>query len=130
MTACTAACLRRAPSSGLGGRCAWLAAMRAGPGARVAAARPGGTGRPANNIRLFLSEWLIPTGPDSEVKFHTTRAVQAKWIADGWRIVRHSPFIYGLGWIHLYDDPPGGSQSGLLDLVGRPKPGYYAWKKG
>ena len=81
-------------------------------------------------IRLFLSEWMIPTGPDSELGFHTTRAVQARWITAGWRIVRRSRFIYALGWIHLFDDPPGGSMSGLLDAQGRPKPGYFAFKAG
>jgi len=85
---------------------------------------------PRQHIRLFLSEWMIPTGPDSELNFYTTRAVQAQWITDAWRLVRSSPFIYALGWIHLYDDPPGGSMSGLLDDRGRPKPGYYAFKAG
>ena len=83
-----------------------------------------------HKIRLFLSEWMIPTAPDSELNFHTTRAVQARWIRAGWRIARRSPFIYALGWIHLFDDPPGGSMSGLLDARGRPKPGYFAFKAG
>jgi hypothetical protein len=88
-------------------------------------------GRPRHhNIHLFLSEWLIPTAPGSEVHYYTTRALQAKWITDGFRIVRHSPWIYSLGWIHLYDDPPGGSQAGLLDVFGTPKPGYNAFKRG
>jgi len=81
-------------------------------------------------IRLFLSEWMIPTAPDSELFFHTTRAVQARWIRAGWRIVRRSRFIYALGWIHVFDDPPGGSMSGLLDAQGRPKPGYFAFRAG
>jgi hypothetical protein len=83
-----------------------------------------------HKIRLFLSEWMIPTGVDSELNFHTTRAVQARWIRAGWRIVRRSSFIYALGWIHLFDDPPGGSMSGLLDAEGRPKPGYFAFRAG
>ncbi len=87
-------------------------------------------GGPHHQVKLFLSEWMIPTGPDDELNIWTTRAVQAQWIRDAWRIVRSSPFIYALGWIHLYDDPPGGSMSGLLDVHGRPKPGYYAFKAG
>ena len=59
-------------------------------------------------IKLFLSEWTIPTSPlDDEFNFYVTPAVQARWIRDAWRIVRSSPFIYALGWIHLKDDPPG-----------------------
>jgi hypothetical protein len=85
---------------------------------------------PHHQIKLFLSEWAIPTGPDDEFNIYVTPALQAQWITDGWRIVRHSPWIYGLGWIHLYDDPPGGSMSGLFYHSGQPKPGYYAFKNG
>jgi hypothetical protein len=54
--------------------------------------------------------------------------VQAKWITDALRIVRHSSFIYALDWVHLFDR--NGIASGLLDANGRPKPGYYAFKAG
>ena len=83
-----------------------------------------------HTIRLFLSEWWIPTAPDVELPFHTTRAVQARWIRAGWRIVRRSRFIYALGWIHVFDEGPGRSMSGLLDAEGRPKPGYFAFRSG
>jgi hypothetical protein len=86
--------------------------------------------RPPHSIRLFLSEWEIPTGPDNELNIYVTPAVQAEWITDAWRIVRQSSWIYALGWIHLYDDPPGGSMSGLFYHDGQPKPGYYAFKNG
>jgi hypothetical protein len=86
----------------------------------------------SHRIKLFLSEWTIPTSPlDDEFNFYVTLSVQARWIRDAWRIVRSSPFIYALGWIHLQDDPPGhGSAGGLLDYRARPKPGYDAFKKG
>ena len=89
-----------------------------------------------HHIRLFLSEWTIPTAPDaahchdSEFNICTTPKVQAQWITDAWRIVRHHSFIYALGWIHVYDDPPGGSLGGLLYYHGHPKPGFYAFKAG
>jgi hypothetical protein len=87
---------------------------------------------PGHVIKLFLSEWTIPTSSlDDEFSFYVTPAVQARWIRDAWRIVRSSPFIYALGWIHLQDDPPGqGSSGGLLDYRGHPKPGYYAFEHG
>jgi hypothetical protein len=83
-------------------------------------------------IKLFLSEWTIPTSPlDREFNFYVTLGVQARWIRDAWRIVRRSPFIYALGWVHLQDDPPGrGSSGGLLDYRGHPKPAYSAFKDG
>jgi hypothetical protein len=85
-----------------------------------------------HRIKLFLSEWTIPTSPlDHEFNFYVTPSVQAQWIRDAWRIVRSSPWIYALGWIHLQDDPPGkGATGGLLDYRGYAKPGYYAFKEG
>jgi hypothetical protein len=85
-----------------------------------------------HHIRLFLSEWTIPTASyDTEFNYYVSPQLQALWIADGWRIVRSSSFIYALGWIHIYDDPPGtGTSGGLLFSNGTPKPGYAAFKNG
>jgi hypothetical protein len=86
---------------------------------------------PGRQIKLFLSEWTIPTAPgDQEFDYYETPDVQAQWITDAWRIVRSSSFIYALGWVHLYDDPPGGSNGGLLYSDWFPKPGYYAFRDG
>jgi hypothetical protein len=82
-------------------------------------------------IKLFLSEWTIPTSPrDSEFNFYVTLNVQARWIRDAWRVVRTSPFIYALGWVHLQDDRKLGISGGLLDYRGHPKPAYYAFIDG
>ncbi len=86
-----------------------------------------GRGRP--RIRLFLSEWTIPTAVDDEFNFYVDPGVQAKWIADGLRLARSWSRVYAIGWIHLYDDPPV-SAGGLLDPAGVPKPGYLAWRAG
>lgn len=88
--------------------------------------------RPRHHLRLFLSEWTIPTSPnDTQFGYWVTPNLQAQWITDAWRIVRRSAFIYALGWINLYDDPPGtGSSGGLFDNHGNRKPGYYAFKSG
>jgi Cellulase (glycosyl hydrolase family 5) len=85
-------------------------------------------------IRLFLSEFTVPTDkPDAEFNFHVTRALQAKWITDAFRVARQV-HAYGLGWIHLYDDPPDPTravvQTGLIDGTGNKKPGYFAFKRG
>jgi hypothetical protein len=86
---------------------------------------------PHRRIKLFLSEWTIPTArTEGEFNFWVNRRLQARWIRNAWRIVRGSSFIYALGWIHVWDDPPGGSSGGLFDHRGRPKPGYYAFKNG
>ena len=85
-----------------------------------------------HHIRLYLSEWTLPTSPgDIHFSFWVDPVVQAQWITDAWRIVRHHRFIYALAWINLKDDPAGqGTRGGLLDENGKPKPGYYAFKAG
>jgi hypothetical protein len=86
--------------------------------------------RRGHNIRLFLSEFAIPTAPDNEFPFYVSRATQARWTAAAWRIVRSSPFIYSLGWVEPFDDTPSGNRKGLLTAQGTPKPAYYAFKRG
>jgi len=83
-----------------------------------------------HNIKLFLSEFATPTAPDNEFPFYVSRATQAKWIKDAWRIVRSSPFIYSLGWVEPFDGTPPGNMKGLLTAQGTPKPGYYAFQRG
>ncbi|MGZ4203385.1 MAG: hypothetical protein ACXVRH_15165, partial [Thermoleophilaceae bacterium] len=80
-------------------------------------------------IRLFLSEWTISTGPDSEFDFYRDEGTQAAWIRAAFRIIRHWSRIYALGWIHPYDDPPL-TRGGLIDDAGRKKPGYAAFRAG
>jgi hypothetical protein len=88
--------------------------------------------RHGHPIRLFLSEWTIPTASwDSEFSFYVDPLVAAQWIQDAWRIVHRSSFIYALGWIHVFDGPTGdGSSGGLLTNQGQPTPLYDAFKNG
>lgn len=78
---------------------------------------------------IFLSEFTIPTAVDEEFNFYVDPPVQAKWISDALRLSRHWKRIYGLGWIHVYDDPPV-SYGGLMTSSGVPKPGFYAFEHG
>jgi hypothetical protein len=88
------------------------------------------------HVKIFLSEWTIPTDrEDKEFNFWVSQETQATWIASALRISRKFPRITGLGWIHLYDDPPSPSgqpviQSGLIQADGTHKPGYDAFKNG
>jgi hypothetical protein len=87
-------------------------------------------GRPGNRApALFLSEWTIPTAVDLEFNFFVEPRLQALWISDGLRIAQRVPYIYAVGWIHLYDEPPV-TAGGLIQANGIKKPGYFAWRSG
>jgi hypothetical protein len=90
-------------------------------------------GRPRHKrIRLFLSEFTMPTAPDREFNLYVSPDVQARWITKAFRIAR-AVDADGLGWIHLRDEPPDGGTAkvngGLLTHDGRPKPGFYAFMR-
>jgi hypothetical protein len=80
-------------------------------------------------IPIFLSEFTMPTQPDEEFSFYASYSGQATWTRDVLRLARHWKRIYGLGWIHVYDDPPV-SYGGLLTAQGVPKPAFYAFEHG
>lgn len=88
-------------------------------------------------VPLFLSEICIPTHA-GDMEFHgfVSPALQAIWIKKAWNIVSRQTilggknYVYSLGWIHLSDSRTpkiGSSYCGLLDLNGKPKPGFQAW---
>ena len=83
-------------------------------------------------VRLFLSEFTMPTAPDREFNLFVSPAVQARWITKAFRIAR-AVEADGLGWIHLRDEPPAGDRrvvrGGLLTHDGTPKPGFYAFMR-
>jgi hypothetical protein len=87
-------------------------------------------GTPANpHPGLFLSEWTIPTAPDTEFNFFVEARLQALWISDAFSVAKQLGNVYALGWIHLYDEPPK-SAGGLITASGAKKPGYFAWRRG
>jgi hypothetical protein len=92
-------------------------------------------GKPRHKtIKLFLSEFTIPTAEDSEFNFYVSTRTQAKWITSAFRVARAVKNIVGLGWIHLYDEPPVAGQpvvhGGLITYDGKKKLGYFAFKRG
>lgn len=84
-------------------------------------------------LRLFLSEFLLPTNRNHEFNFHVTPRTQADWLGAALRITRNYSRIHSLGWFSLYDDPPrpDGLQvhRGLLDHLGARKPSYDVFKR-
>ena len=84
-------------------------------------------------VKLFLSEFTMPTAPDREFNLFVSPRVQARWITKAFRIA-HAVGVETLGWIHLRDEPPDGDKrvvnGGLLTHDGDPKPGFYAFMRG
>jgi len=95
--------------------------------------------RRGRRLKLFLSEWTIPTDhANHEFNFWTTRRVAASWLRSALRITRRWSRIYTLGWVGLYDEEPNGPNGrhgddvhrGLLDSSGAKKPAYFVYKGG
>lgn len=78
---------------------------------------------------LFFSEWTIPTCPDQEFNAYVDPPVAARWVRDGLRLLRHWKRAYGLGWIHVYDEPPE-SCGGLFTASGKKKLLFNAFARG
>jgi hypothetical protein len=80
-------------------------------------------------LPLFLSEFTVPTAPDLEMPYWVDPPVAGRWVGEALRLSRHWKRIYGLGWIHVYDDPPL-TTGGLLNARGKPKATYWAFLHG
>jgi hypothetical protein len=94
-----------------------------------------GRGPGGGRLKLFLSEYTIPTDhANHEFNFYVRRRTAASWLSSALRIARRWPRIYTLGWIGLYDEKPNARgdevRRGLLDWTGAKKPAYRAYKEG
>jgi hypothetical protein len=85
--------------------------------------------------KVFISEFFVPTDHfNHEFNFYVSRKTQASWLKAALRITRRNRRIYTLGWYSLYDDPPRPKgdevNRGLIDIEGKHKPAYNAYKNG
>jgi hypothetical protein len=80
-------------------------------------------------LPIFLSEFTIPTQPDTEFNFYVDPTVAAQWVTDALRLSRHWHRIYALGWINVYDSPPQ-SYGGLMTVNGVKKLDFWAFANG
>jgi hypothetical protein len=95
--------------------------------ARTYAHRPGGT------PKLWLSEFSISTNHANRAfAFSVSRTAQARWVTAAYKLVDSVPYVAGLGWYQLLDEPasvPGAITNGLMTATGQPKPGFYAYER-
>jgi hypothetical protein len=82
--------------------------------------------------RLWLSEWTIVSDRASRifVGTHVSPKEQAHWLRTAFRIARTTPYVAGLGWFSLLDEPPapGSAAWGLMRSDGARKPSFGAYK--
>ncbi len=92
--------------------------------------------RPGRNQRLkiFVSEYSLPTSRNEVIPFWGNRRDQARYARAALRLVRNFGRAYSLGWFQLFDQPPQANNLqadwGLLDWRNRPKPAFWAFKRG
>jgi hypothetical protein len=82
--------------------------------------------------RFWLSEWTIISGKPSSIflHFHVSLREQARWLRTAFGIARRTPYVAGMGWFTLLDQPagPGSANWGLLRFDGKPKPAFGAFR--
>jgi hypothetical protein len=83
--------------------------------------------------RLWLSEFTVTSDRTTRAfDFFVSRAEQARWVTDAFKLANSVSYVAGLGWYDLYDESPVTSMSltnGLLDARGRKKPAFDAYRR-
>lgn len=81
--------------------------------------------------RLWISEFTVSSDHANRAfVFYVSRSQQASWLTAAYRIGQRKPWIAGVGWYTLLDDPgPDGLTAGLLDAEGNAKAAYFAYRR-
>jgi hypothetical protein len=89
--------------------------------------------RRAGAPKLWLSEFSISSDtPNRAFAYYVSRKEQATWLTATFKLVDSVPYVAGLGWYELLDEPasiPGYLTEGLLSADGSPKPAFSAYAR-
>jgi hypothetical protein len=90
------------------------------------------SGRPTP--KLWLSEFTIQSDHGSGAfDWYVSRRGQARWVTAAFAIAHREPWIAGLGWLQLVDEPENTGRTnahwGLLTEDGKRKPAYDAYRR-
>jgi hypothetical protein len=83
--------------------------------------------------KLWLSEFSISSDAASRAfDFYVSQPVQAKWVTAAYKLANSVPYVAGLGWYELLDEPSTVRErltEGLMNANSTPKPAFYAYAK-
>jgi hypothetical protein len=83
--------------------------------------------------KLWLSEFSVSSdSPSRAFDYYVTRPVQARWVTAAYKLANSAPYVAGLGWYELLDEPSssrGHLTEGLMTASGQPKPAFYAYAR-
>jgi hypothetical protein len=88
--------------------------------------------------KLWLSEFGISTTSNRAFDYYVSPQVQAHWVTAAFRLADSVPYVAGLGWYDLLDEPASVATGvtdaervteGLMSATGMPKPAFYAYSK-
>jgi hypothetical protein len=82
--------------------------------------------------RLWIGEWTVVSDHPTNVfgnPFFVSRAEQAQRLSAAYAMVNRLPYVVGLGWFTLVDQPeaPGSADWGLMQANGARKPSFAAY---
>jgi hypothetical protein len=90
-------------------------------------------GRAGGTPKLWLSEFSVSSDhPNRAFAFAVSRPAQARWVTAAFKLVDSVPYVAGLGWYQLLDEPattPGNLTNGLMTAAGQPKPAFNAYAR-
>jgi hypothetical protein len=83
--------------------------------------------------KLWLSEFGISSNkPNRAFDYYVSPTVQAHWVTAAFKLADSVPYVAGLGWYDLLDEPsstPENLTEGLMSENGVPKPAFNAYAK-
>jgi hypothetical protein len=89
--------------------------------------------RTGRKPKLWLSEFTISSDRANRgYDFFVSRDEQAQWITAAYKLADSVPYVAGLGWYSLFDDPatqPDGLTTGLMTNEGEQKPAFAAYQR-
>jgi hypothetical protein len=81
---------------------------------------------------LWYSEWTVLSGHPAHffLGFYVSDQDQASWLSAAYRLVNGVPYVRGLGWYRLDDEPEGAGSAnwGLMTYEGQRKPSSSAYQ--